>query len=230
MALRLPLVHGGERVGTLVLGARAHGEPLDEADRRLLDDFARHAAAAVSAIALAGEVQRSRERLVSAREEERRRLSGDLHDGLGPTLAGAILTIEAARGLLTRDPEAVDRLLDRAAASIEATVADIRRLVYGLRPPALDQLGLVGAIRQQATALSSGDGQIAVRRARSRADATPSRRRRGGGLPDRAGGAHERRATCGSAQRLGAHRVRRRPPASRSETTAAACQTTGTQA
>ena len=96
IALRLPLVHGGEQVGTLILGARAHGEPLGEPDRRLLEDFVRHAAAAVSGVALSSEVQRSRERLVSAREEERRRLSGDLHDGLGPTLAGAILMIEAA--------------------------------------------------------------------------------------------------------------------------------------
>ena len=156
IALRLPLVHGGERVGTLILGARAHGEALGEADRRLLEDFVRHAAAAVSGVALSSEVQRSRERLVSAREEERRRLSGDLHDGLGPTLAGAILTIEAARGLVTRDPAAVDDLLDRAAASIETTVADVRRLVYGLRPPALDQLGLIGALRQQASTLSTG--------------------------------------------------------------------------
>jgi signal transduction histidine kinase len=162
VALRLPLVHGGERVGTLVLGARAHGEPLGEADRRLLEDFARHAAAAASGVALSAEVQRSRERLVTAREEERRRLSGDLHDGLGPTLAGAILTIEAARGLASRDPAAVDELLDRAAASIETTVADIRRLVYGLRPPALDQLGLIGALHQQASALSTGgDRQVA---------------------------------------------------------------------
>jgi two-component system, NarL family, sensor kinase len=156
VALRLPLVHGGERVGTLILGARAHGEALGEADRRLLEDFVRHAAAAVSSVALSGEVQRSRERLVSAREEERRRLSGDLHDGLGPTLAGAILMIEAARGLVARDPVAVDDLLDRAAASIEATVADVRRLVYGLRPPALDQFGLIGALRQQASTLSTG--------------------------------------------------------------------------
>jgi two-component system NarL family sensor kinase len=161
VALRLPLVHGGEQVGTLVLGARAHGEALGDADRRLLEDFARHAAAAVSGGAISSEVHRTRERLVSAREEERRRLSGDLHDGLGPTLAGAILMIEAARGLATRDPGAVDDLLDRAAASIECTVADVRRLVYGLRPPALDQLGLIGALRQQAATLSTGgDRQV----------------------------------------------------------------------
>jgi two-component system NarL family sensor kinase len=155
VALRLPLVHSGEQVGTIVLGARAHGEALGEADRRLLEDFARHAGAAASAVVLSSEVQRSRERLVSAREEERRRLSGDLHDGLGPTLAGAVLTIEAARRMLTRDPARVDELLDRVAASIESTVADVRRLLYGLRPPALDQLGLVGALRQQAAALST---------------------------------------------------------------------------
>jgi two-component system, NarL family, sensor kinase len=162
VALRLPLVHGGEHVGTLALGARAHGEALGEADRRLLEDFARHAAAAASGVALSAEVQRSRERLVSAREEERRRLSGDLHDGLGPTLAGTILMIEAARGLVSRDPAAADELLDRAASSIETTVADIRRLVYGLRPPALDQLGLVGALQQQASALSTGSDRQAA--------------------------------------------------------------------
>jgi signal transduction histidine kinase len=159
VAMRLPLVHGGEPVGTLVIGARAHSEALGDGDRRLLEDFARHAAAAVSAIALSSEVQRSRERLVTAREEERRRLSGDLHDGLGPTLAGAMLMIEAARGMVARDPAAVEKLLDRVAASLETTVADVRRLVYGLRPPALDQLGLVEAIRQQAAALSAGGEQ-----------------------------------------------------------------------
>jgi two-component system, NarL family, sensor kinase len=160
VALRLPLVHAGERVGTLVIGARAHGEPLGDADRRLLEDFARRASAAASAVALSVEVQRSRERLVTAREEERRRLRGDLHDGLGPTLAGAVLTIDAARRVLASDPEAADALLDRAAASVEGTVADVRRLVYGLRPPALDQLGLAGALRQHAATLTMGDARL----------------------------------------------------------------------
>jgi two-component system NarL family sensor kinase len=157
VALRLPLVHAGERVGTLLIGARAHGEPLADADRQLLEDFARRASAAASAVALSIEVQRSRERLVTAREEERRRLSGDLHDGLGPTLAGAVLTIDAARRVLATDPDAADALLDRAAASVEGTVADVRRLVYGLRPPALDQLGLTRALRQHAAALSGAE-------------------------------------------------------------------------
>jgi signal transduction histidine kinase len=160
VALRLPLVHAGERVGTLLIGARAHGETLVDADRRLLEDFARRASAAASAVALSVEVQRSRERLVTAREEERRRLRGDLHDGLGPTLAGAVLTIDAARRVLATDPEAADALLDRAAASVEGTVTDVRRVVYALRPPALDQLGLAGALRQQATTLSMGEPEL----------------------------------------------------------------------
>jgi two-component system NarL family sensor kinase len=162
VALRLPLIHAGERVGTLVLGARAHGEPLSTADRQLLEDFARRASAAASAVALSAEIQRSRERLVTAREEERRRLRGDLHDGLGPTLAGAVLTIDAARRILATDPQAADALLDRAAASVEGTVADVRRVVYALRPPALDQLGLIGALRQQASTLSVGDPQLDI--------------------------------------------------------------------
>jgi signal transduction histidine kinase len=160
VAMRLPLVHAGERVGTLLIGARAHGEGLSAADRRLLEDFARRASAAASAVTLSLEVQRSRERLVTAREEERRRLRGDLHDGLGPTLAGAILTIDAARRVLVSDPETADALLDRAAASVEGTVSDVRRVVYALRPPALDQLGLVGALRQHAATLSMGDARL----------------------------------------------------------------------
>ncbi|MDP9344383.1 MAG: sensor histidine kinase, partial [Actinomycetota bacterium] len=79
----------------------------------------------------------------------------DLHDGLGPTLAAAVLTIDAARRLLATDPQAADALLDGAAASVERAVTDVRRVAYGLRPPALDQLGLVGALRQQASVLES---------------------------------------------------------------------------
>ncbi len=155
VALRLPLVHAGERVGTLLIGARAHGTPLDEADRRLLEEFATRASAAASAVSLSVDLQRSREHLVAAREEERRRLRADLHDGLGPSLAGTVLTIDAARRMLITDPAGADALLDRAAANVEASVADMRRVVYGLRPPALDQLGLVGALRQHALAIDT---------------------------------------------------------------------------
>jgi signal transduction histidine kinase len=97
------------------------------------------------------DLQHSREQLVSLREEERRRLRRDLHDGLGPALAGFTLTVGAVRNLLLRDPGAADALLVQLGTDIDSAVGDIRRLVYNLRPPALDELGLLGAIRARAT-------------------------------------------------------------------------------
>ena len=102
------------------------------------------------ALRLSADLQRSRERLVEAREEERRRLRRDLHDGLGPQLSSQALTIDAVRALMQRDPEAAEALLLELKADAQDAVADIRRLVYGLRPPALDDLGLLGALRETA--------------------------------------------------------------------------------
>jgi signal transduction histidine kinase len=120
------------------------------------------------------EAQRARERLVAAREEERRRLRRDLHDGLGPALAGAALKVEAAENLLGSDPSAASRLLDDARTEIQDAVADVRRLVYALRPPALDELGLVGALREQAERLGVGEGVQVEVDAPERVDGLPA--------------------------------------------------------
>lgn len=155
----IPLVYGGETVGRLLVESRGPDEPLGEPDRRLLEDLARHAAAAVRAIRLTADLQISRERLVTAREEERRRVRRDLHDGLGPTLAGVVLQLDTARGLVADDPQAADALLSELRATTQEAIADIRRLVYELRPPALDELGLVAAIEEHAARLNNnGDG------------------------------------------------------------------------
>jgi signal transduction histidine kinase len=145
----LPLVYQREEIGRLVIAPRAPGERLSEADRRLLEDLARQTEVAVHAVRLTSDLQRSRERLVTAREEERRRLRRDLHDGLGPTLASFALKLDAARKLVRSKPGDTEVLLSRLKDQTQETVSDVRRLVYGLRPPALDDLGLVGAIRQQ---------------------------------------------------------------------------------
>ena len=87
---------------------------------------------------------------MATREEERRRLRRDLHDGLGPALASLTFKLDAARSLMTRDPARADALLSTVADQMQITVAEIRRLVYNLRPPALDQLGLAAALAESA--------------------------------------------------------------------------------
>ncbi|WP_083815007.1 GAF domain-containing sensor histidine kinase [Ktedonobacter racemifer] len=148
--LHLPLLYQSEPVGELVLAPRTRGESLTPADQRLLADLARQVGIAAHAVRLTADLQQSRERLVTAREEERRRLRRDLHDGLGPALASMTLKLDAARNLLTRDPAAADALLIDLKKQTQASLTDIRRLVYALRPPSLDELGLVQALREQA--------------------------------------------------------------------------------
>ena len=154
----LPLVYQREEIGRLVIATRAPGEEFSKADIRLLRDLARQAEVAVHAVRLAADLQRSRERLVTTREEERRRLRRDLHDGLGPTLGALTLGLDTTRlALAQEEPRAADALLLELKSQTQEAVSDVRRLVYGLRPPALDDLGLIPAIRQQA----AGHGLLA---------------------------------------------------------------------
>jgi signal transduction histidine kinase len=146
----LPLMHQSEEVGRMLVSPRAPGEKFSPEDRRLLEDLARQAGAAAHAARLTADLRRSRERLVTAREEERRRLRRDLHDGLGPTLGGLTLGLDAARSTLPQGASTTEALLTELKAQSQEAVSDIRRLVHGLRPPALDDLGLVPAIRQLA--------------------------------------------------------------------------------
>ncbi len=157
-ALRLPLVYQHETLGELVVAPRAGEDKLSSADLSLLNDLARQAGIAAHAVRLATDLQRSRERLVTTREEERRRIRRDLHDGLGPALASLTLKLDATRNLLSRDPQAADQLLAELKTQTQHAIADIRRLVYDLRPPALDELGLVAAIRERAMQYDNLDG------------------------------------------------------------------------
>ena len=151
-----PLVYQNEQVGELLLAPRTPGESFTPADQRLLDDLVRQAGVAVHAMRLTRELKRltqdlqqARERLVSTREEERRRLRRDLHDGLGPQLSSQTLLLTSAQMLLRRDPDAAEAILKSAVTQAQEAISDIRRLVYALRPPALDDLGLVAAIQEQ---------------------------------------------------------------------------------
>ena len=145
--------------GWLVLGTRSPGERLSVADRRLLEDLARQIGVAARAVQLMHDLQRSYELVVLARDQERCRLQRNLHDGLGPMLAGIGLAAQAARNLAPNDPQAADALLARVVADSGAATADVRRLVYDQRPLALDRLGLVEALREQVVRLRApGEG------------------------------------------------------------------------
>ena len=162
-AERWPLNYQGVTVAVLVASPR-RGEPVfDARDRAVLGDIARQAGAAVHAEALTADLLDSRQRLISAREEERRRLRRDLHDGLGPLLTGIGLNVDAARARVDRargkaageedDPR---ELLARAKEASAQAIADLRGIVYGLRPSSLDDLGLTGAIAAHVRRLTEG--------------------------------------------------------------------------
>jgi signal transduction histidine kinase len=155
--VRLPISYRDEEVGSLEL-APSRTARLSARDQALLGDVLRQTAAATRATRLARELQASREALIVAREEERRRLRRDLHDGLGPSLAAVSLQIQTARNLAATDPERSDALLTEATEQVTAVVQEVRRLVHDLRPPALDELGLVGAVDQLARRLQGPDG------------------------------------------------------------------------
>lgn len=161
--LALPLSHGGEAVGRLLVAARGPGETFGPADRRLLDDLARQAGVAARAIRLAEDLRTARRRLVAAREEERRRLRRELHGGLERTLAGLEDRLLAARLAIPADPARARSIIDDGRRATREAIGDIRRVVHALRPPALDELGLVGAIRLAAArATTAGEASEAV--------------------------------------------------------------------
>ncbi|GAA3632404.1 hypothetical protein GCM10022200_14130 [Microbacterium awajiense] len=160
-AAEVPIDHSGEVIGRIFI--EAGRRPLvSTRDQRLLSDLVRLAAASLRSAELGRELQAIRERLVLAREEERSRLRRELHDGLGPLLAGVKLRLETARNLAERDPARSLALVDAAIADQSEVIDEIRRIVHDLRPPALDDLGLRGALEQQAARLTGGGLTVTV--------------------------------------------------------------------
>ncbi len=164
--ITIPLIYQNEQLGEMGICPRRGETTLAEADRRLLADLAQQASVAVYGVRLMNDLrdlttdlQRSRERLVLAREDERRRLRRDLHDDLAPMLAGLALTADTVADLIPADPAKATALANDLNHSLRAAVSDIRRLVDDLRPPTLDELGLVAAIRERAAQFThSADG------------------------------------------------------------------------
>ncbi|MGZ9235830.1 MAG: sensor histidine kinase, partial [Anaerolineales bacterium] len=156
--IRVSLTYQTERVGELILAPRAVGEAFSTADMNLLNIIAGQAGIAVHNLRLTRDLQRSREKLITAQEEERRRLRRDLHDGIGPTLASLSQRLDNASELVKSDPEKSILLLKELKGQVKGTVAEIRRLVYALRPPVLDEFGLASALREHVAQYSGPSG------------------------------------------------------------------------
>jgi signal transduction histidine kinase len=157
-----PISYRGERIGSIALPDGGIRGMLSRRDQVLLVDVVRQAAIAVRSSLLARELQESREQLVLGREEDRRRIRRDLHDGLGPVLGGVAMRLDAAGNAVATDPETAHRLVVQSRAEITEALADVRRLVQGLRPPALDDLGVLAAVEQQADRVRSSGLEVTV--------------------------------------------------------------------
>jgi two-component system NarL family sensor kinase len=155
----LPLRLGDDTLGEVVVGLRAGDLSLARDDEDVLRIVAPLLAQTLRSRAMAADLQASRGAAIAAIEEERRRLRRDLHDGLGPTLTGVAFAADAARNQLGPNPAAAEALLVRLRGDVADAVAEVRRLVEGLWPPVLDQLGLVAAVRQHASGLHTAEGQ-----------------------------------------------------------------------
>ncbi|RFU19784.1 sensor histidine kinase [Geodermatophilus marinus] len=153
--IAVPLRVGGRDVGTLHVPERRPGEPFTAGDRRLLAALAPQVAVVVRALELTGRLERERERVLTATHAERDRIRRDLHDGLGPSLAGIGLGVQAVQAQLDgRAGPLVGSLLTRLKDEVDGTVGEVRRILDGLRPTPLDDVGLVPALQRHACTLS----------------------------------------------------------------------------
>lgn len=165
----------GQQVGRLTAAPRSGTDRLARADQRAVAAVAGRLASAALALRLSGDLEESRGRLVSAREEERRRLRRDLHDGLGPQMSGVVMGLDTAAAALRRGDDArAGQLVADATEHAREAVRDVRRLVHGLRPPALDDLGLPGALAALSPPGADGDRPEVVVECRGSAAALPA--------------------------------------------------------
>jgi signal transduction histidine kinase len=144
----VPVVDQGRQLGVLVVGRRSRRERLRTEEASALVDVARRAGALLSAQRMTTDLQRSYAQVLQVRDDERNRLRRDLHDGVGPALAGVALQLEGLAARLTGEEE---QRAERARERVLETVRDVRRIVDDLRPAAVEESGLAAALRALAT-------------------------------------------------------------------------------
>ena len=146
---RFPITYAGEELGELIVAPRPGEAALTESDRTVLAQICAQAAPALNSARVVTELVEARSRIVFAREEERKRLRRDLHDELAPTFAGLGLSAAAVEAFARAgDGRAADAAA-RLVTGLHAATRQLREVAYDLRPPVLDDRGLVAAIRER---------------------------------------------------------------------------------
>ncbi len=151
---QLPVRYQDELIGHLRVSQHAAAPEMDAATLALLQRLARQAGPAAHMVQLTNDLRRTRERLVLTREEERRHLRHEMHDSIGPTIAALDLRFSLLKRQIDRDPAAANIAVDELRKQLRGVILQIRQVIYDLRPPALDELGLLPAIREQARQLA----------------------------------------------------------------------------
>lgn len=169
----IDLNYQGGAVGTLHLELRRGESTLHDADRGTLELICTPLAIALHATALAGQVRQARAATVEAAAAERVRLQRELHDGLGPTLTSIAYRVDAAANTVRRDASAAAGLMQEIGTDLRAAIGGVRRIVYGLRPIELDDLGLVGALHQH-VAVESTEVAITLKTPAALPDLSPA--------------------------------------------------------
>lgn len=148
-----PITYQGLPIGRLQVGDSARR--LSRRRRREVLAIARYTGGVIHAARLLAELRASLDRVLYAREDERRRLRHELHDSLGPILAGISLGLHAVRRLMDSDPDQARQTVGHLEDELQAAIGEVRRLFEALRPPVLDQVGLVAAVREHMEILSA---------------------------------------------------------------------------
>lgn len=152
--LALPLRFGGADIGELRV-SRPHGEEYSAADLRFVSALSAQLAVVLSATDLNEALEAERNRVVAATGDERDRLRRDLHDRLGPSLAGMALGLQALSGLIGGPKEPAMAVVERLRSEAGTAVEDIRRIIDGLRPTVLDTANLTQAVLRHADGLNA---------------------------------------------------------------------------
>jgi signal transduction histidine kinase len=157
----IPLIARERVLGAIYVENREQANLFKQSDLEKLTVFANQTAVSIENVLLATEAQQSRERIVNAREEERRRIRRDLHDELGPTLAAIVLELEMTEQLVSRNPTTATDMLGDACSELRRALDTVRRITHDLRPASLDELGMVSALQEFITTLTR-TGEIQV--------------------------------------------------------------------